>query len=370
MASTKWLQPALSQLEAEGLMRSSRPLPTELIDLCSNDYLGYAAEAVSRETLPVGRAGAGASRLVSGNFPAHEQLESTLAQWLQRDAALLFSSGYAANTGTIPALVGPEDAVFSDQFNHASIIDGCRLSGAKIHVYPHLRLDVLRQQLRQAQGFRRLLLVSESYFSMDGDGPDLAELAGLCREFEAMWLLDEAHALGVFGPCGAGRAAEAGVEPDILVGTFGKALGAQGAFVASSESMRAWLWNRARSFVFSTGISPLLAAVVQQNVQRARQDEAARTALQGLCRGFGERLQPLNLRLPPAQFGPIFPIILGTSEHALRASARLREAGFQAPAIRPPTVPQGTARLRITLNARMDPSLLDRVAAELGAACE
>lgn len=370
MTVLHWLETELLQLKVRGLLRSpedaTRP---DLLDLSSNDYLGYAADPVSRETLAREQGGAGASRLVSGTFPVHDELEGVLAEWLQADAALLFSSGYAANVGVIPALIGPGDAIFSDQLNHASIIDGCRLSGAKIHVYPHLELGVLRAQLQQSQGFRRRLVVSESYFSMDGDGPNLPEMAGICAESGAMWLLDEAHALGVFGPRGAGRAQQAGVRPDVLVGTFGKALGAQGAFVAGSTSLRAWLWNRARGFVFSTSVSPLLAALVLRNVQRGQADDAARSALNELCLDLRRRLDSAGVRLPPGQFGPIFPILLGAPERALTVAARLHEAGFHAPAIRPPTVPEGTSRLRITLNARMDPNILERLGVQLAAAC-
>jgi 8-amino-7-oxononanoate synthase len=370
MAALDWLEAELFQLKTRGSLRDPQaPARTGLIDLSSNDYLGYAADLVSRETLALQRAGAGASRLISGTFPVHEELESALAQWLPSEAALLFSSGYAANVGLIPALVGPGDAVFSDQLNHASIIDGCRLSGAKIHVYPHLDLDALRTQLQQARGFRRLLVFSESYFSMDGDGPNLADLAGICAEFGAMWALDEAHALGVFGPCGAGRAAQAGVHPDVLVGTFGKALGVQGAFVAGSAALRTWLWNRARGFVFSTSVSPLLAALVLRNVQRAQADDAARSKLAELCSELRQRLDSAGIRLPAGQFGPIFPVLLGDPGRAVRVADRLREAGFHAPAIRPPTVPEGASRLRITLNAPLLPSTLDQLAVHLVAAC-
>lgn len=370
MAALDWLETELSQLKSRGLLRSGSDATRDnLIDLCSNDYLGYASDTVSRETLAAERGGAGASRLVSGSLPVHEALEGALAQWMGRETSLLFSSGYTANVGVIPAVVGAGDAIFSDQLNHASIIDGCRLSGAKIHVYPHLDLAALRAQLQQARGFRRLLVVTESYFSMDGDGPSMVELSRICQDVGAMWLLDEAHAVGVFGPRGAGRAAEAGVQPDLLMGAFGKALGAQGAFIAGSEPLRAWLWNRARSFVFSTGVSPLLSALVLHNVRRAQTDDTGRSRLLEACAGLRGRLDQAGVRVPAGQFGPIFPVLLGTLERALQASAQLRKAGFHAPAIRPPTVPEGTARLRITLNARATEPFLDRLAQELAAAC-
>jgi 8-amino-7-oxononanoate synthase len=370
MAALEWLEAELERLKRQGLLRSPTAIVRgDRVDLSSNDYLGYAADPVSRETLALERAGAGASRLVSGTFPVHEELERTLARWLQTEAALLFSSGYAANVATIPALVGPEDAIFSDQLNHASIIDGCRLSGARTFIYPHLDLNALRAQLKETRSFRRLLVVSESYFSMDGDAPALVELQALCREFGAIWMLDEAHALGVFGPRGAGLACEHGVQPDLVVGTFGKALGAQGAFVATTELARTWLWNRARGFVFSTGVSPLLSALVLHNVQRAQADDPARLRLAEACLSLREQLQSSGVPLTAGQFGPIFPVLLGTSERALAASSRLREAGFHAPPIRPPTVPEGTARLRLTLSASTTPEALDRLAREVAAAC-
>jgi 8-amino-7-oxononanoate synthase len=369
MAALEWLETELERLRAQGLLRSPAAQRGDLLDLSSNDYLGYAADPVSRETLLLERGGAGASRLVSGTFPIHEELEGTLAHWLGAEAALLFSSGYAANVAVIPALVGPGDAVFSDQLNHASIIDGCRLSGAQIVVYPHLDLGALREKLQEARGFRRLLVVSESYFSMDGDGPVLSELEALCRQFGAMWVLDEAHAVGVFGPRGVGRAGDSQVKPDLLIGTFGKALGAQGAFVATSDLARTWLWNRARSFVFSTAMSPLLCALALHNVKRAQQDDSGRFRLAEASLSLRERLLSTGVRLPTGQLGPIFPVLLGAPERALAASTRLREAGYHAPAIRPPTVPEGTARLRLTLNANATSPLLDRLAREVAAAC-
>jgi 8-amino-7-oxononanoate synthase len=370
MSAVDWLEDELSQLKSRGLLRDPGSARSSgLVDVCSNDYLGYALEAVSRETSVLERAGAGASRLVSGSFPIHEELEGALAQWLGHEAALLFSSGYMANLSTISALVGPGDAVFSDRLNHASIVDGCRLSGARVYVYPHLQLGRLREQLAEARGFRRLLVVSESYFSMDGDGPQLQELAEICRESAAMLMLDEAHALGIFGARGSGRAQEAGCTPDILVGTFGKALGAHGAFVAGSVSLRTWLWNRARGFVFSTGTSPSFAALLLQRVRRIQRDDAGRATLLAQCAPFAQELAGRGVALPMSQFGPIFPIILGSSERALRAAGRLREAGFYSPAIRPPTVPEGSARLRITLTTTLDDVTRGHLARELGAAC-
>lgn len=347
------LEGELAGLERVGLLR--RPPAgdaDELLDLCSNDYLGYAA--LPWPTAPA-RSGAGASRLVTGNRSAHDQAEAALADWLGGEAALLFSSGYAANVGTVAALAGPGDVIVSDALNHASLIDGCRLSGATIRVYPHLDISGADAALAGAAGARRRWLISESYFSMDGDIPDLRALRALCDRHDAALMVDEAHALGVFGDQGRGLCAEAGVRPDILVGTGGKSLGLHGAFVVGSAALRLWLWNRARSFVFSTGISPALATAFMARVAQVRADEDARTRLTARCTELRTGLMTLG-SVPPGR-GPVIPWVLGESGVAVAASTRLRERGVLVQAIRPPTVPAGTARLRIT--ARADLSVVD-----------
>jgi 8-amino-7-oxononanoate synthase len=347
------LEEELAGLERAGLLR--RPLAggTEgLLDLCSNDYLGYAARPWP--TAPT-RSGAGASRLVTGNRSAHDQAEDALASWLGGEAALLFSSGYAANVGTLAALAGPGDVIVSDALNHASIIDGCRLSGATIRVFPHLDVAAAEAALAGAAGARRRWLVTESCFSMDGDIPDLAALRSLADRHDAALMVDEAHALGVFGEQGRGLCAEAGIRPDILVGTGGKSLGLHGAFVVGSAALRLWLWNRARSFVFSTGISPALAAALEARVAQVQADDAGRAALSARCAELRRGLEALGgVR---SGRGPVIPWVIGEPAAAVAASLRLRAEGVLVQAIRPPTVPAGTARLRIT--ARADLSAAD-----------
>ncbi|MFO0756033.1 MAG: 8-amino-7-oxononanoate synthase [Byssovorax sp.] len=366
------LEQELAHLEARGLLRSptaaARPGPA-LLNLCSNDYLGYAGEPWS-SAQPWGaagergnageRGGAGASRLVSGNDPAHEDAEAALAAWVGTESALLFSSGYAANLGTIAALAGPGDVLFSDAYNHASIIDGCRLSGAKIRVIPHLDHDALARALGEERAARRRWVVTESYFSMDGDSPDLRRLRALADEHDAALLVDEAHALGVFGPSGRGLAAEAGVQPDVTIGTGGKALGLQGAFVLGSATLRTWLWNRARSFVFSTGLSPLLGRALAARVARASADESGRARLRENEIFLRKGLAELGLEGVEKGRGPVIPWVLGEPAAALDLSRRLREHGVLVQAIRPPTVPPGTARLRITVHAGLGPGDLHR----------
>jgi 8-amino-7-oxononanoate synthase len=349
------LDAELASLADQGLLREP-PVPQTpgdgLLDLCSNDYLGYAAEPWPAQE-PNGRSGAGASRLVSGNDRAHEEVEATLASWLGAEAALLFSSGYAANVGVLSALARPGDVVVSDALNHASIIDGCRLSGATIRVVPHRDAAAVGAALRASTSARRRWVVTESYFSMDGDIPDLAALRTLCDDHDAALIVDEAHALGTLGTLGTGLCAEAGIRPDVLIGTAGKALGLHGAFVVGSRPLRLWLWNRARSFVFSTGVSPTLATALHHRVRRALGDDAGRARLAANARRLREGLADLGVPGVRDGRGPVIPWIAGAPDQAVQLSRRLREHGVLVQAIRPPTVPAGTSRLRITATARL-----------------
>jgi 8-amino-7-oxononanoate synthase len=323
--------------------------------LCSNDYLGYQsrnllrpfAEQAARHN-PVG---AGASRLVSGEHAAHAELEQALAAWLRTEKSLVFSSGYAANVGLIASLAGEDDLIVSDELNHASIIDGCRLSHADVAVVPHLAVEAIRHALAGSRA-RRRWVVTESYFSMDGDSPDLRALRRTCDEFDAALIVDEAHAIGVFGPEGRGVAAESGVQADVTVGTLGKALGAQGAFVAGSAALCAWLWNRARSFGFSTGISPLVCAIAASAVDLARRDDEGRARLATVSARLRAGLAAIGMAAS-SRTGPILPIILGTEALALTWGRRLADLQVDVQPIRPPTVPAGTSRLRLTASAAL-----------------
>lgn len=339
-----------------------------LLDLSSNDYLGLARCRVSRETLDAldVPGGAGASRLIHGTHPTHLQLEHALANWVSQPAALLFSSGYAANVGTIAALAGPEDIIFSDELNHASLIDGCRLSRARTIIYPHLDLHALGRSLENTPTTGHRWVVTESYFSMNGDSPDLQGLASLCETATASLVVDEAHALGVFGPAGSGLLNAAGVQPDVLIGTLGKALGSQGAFVAGTPDLRLYLWNRARSLVFSTAPSPLLARFTLRQLHRAIASDDARARLHRTCTQLRQALRAAGVPVATSH-GPIVPILLGDNDTVLAAAAELRRYGIRAQAIRPPTVPLGTARLRITLNATLDEAEVPRIADALTA---
>ncbi|HEU4410503.1 MAG TPA: 8-amino-7-oxononanoate synthase [Polyangiaceae bacterium] len=351
----------LERLEREGLLRERRAPPPGALVLSSNDYLGLARGPLAPAEGPAPDPGAGASRLVSGERPEHRELERDLAAWLGAPAALAFSSGYAANVGLLTALAGPGDLVVSDALNHASIVDGCRLSRARVAVVAHRDAGAVARALAEhrPEGGRRFV-VTESYFSMDGDSPDLAALRRVADDHGAALLVDEAHALGVFGPEGRGLASAQGVRPDALVGTFGKALGAQGAFVAGSADLVAWLWNRARTFVYSTGLSPLVASLVRANVAVARRADAPRARLAALAERLRGALRALGYRVPEASHGPVVPLLVGPSRAALELSSALAERGLWVPAIRPPTVPEGSARLRVTLHARLPEAELER----------
>lgn len=359
----------LEQLDREGLRRRRpEPLPTGELSFCSNDYLGLASRPA-----PPAACGAGASRLIAGERDEHRRLERALAGWLRTEDALVFTSGYAANIGTLAALAGPGDLIVSDALNHASIIDGARLSRARVARVPHNDAGAVALALAERSEARAWVAV-ETYYSMDADGPDLAVLRRVCDEHGAGLVVDEAHALGVLGPSGRGRCAEAGIAPDVLIGTLGKAFGGQGAFVAGRAVLRDWLWNRARSFVFSTGLAPVSAAAAG----RALQDVLERPELAAHVRAMADRLRSGLTRAgalpflggPPAcsqadaarllGFGHIVPLVVGTPARAVRLSERLRSRGIAAPAIRPPTVSVGTARIRFTVTALHEEADIDR----------
>lgn len=351
----RYLEAGLRELEADGLLRSPNLLDAECLVLSSNDYLGYARRPIEglRQA-----AGSGSSRLVAGNHECHVKAERVLADWVGLESALLFSSGYAANVGLLSALVGSEDVVISDVLNHASIVDGCRLSRARVVVVPHLDASAVEHSLRGASGARRRWVVTESYFSMDADTPDLRALRRLCDDHDAGLIVDEAHALGVFGARGAGFCAQTGIAPDALVGTLGKAVGLQGAFVAGPEVLRQWLWNRARSFVFSTGLSPVLAAAATERVPEVQADNAARSRLLAVAARLRGAIEEGGGRV--LGLGPIIPWVVGSASKAVELSGALLQRRIAVPAIRPPTVPPGSSRLRVSASASLTDAEVDQ----------
>ncbi|HTU17058.1 MAG TPA: 8-amino-7-oxononanoate synthase [Gemmataceae bacterium] len=366
-----WMDDDLEERRRRGLYRVRRRLQSaqgsrvrlrgrELINFSSNDYLALAADprlarAAARAARRYG-CGAGASALVSGCTPPLRSLERTLAGWEGAEAALVFSSGYAANLALISSLAGRPDAVFSDALNHASLIDGCRLSRAAVHIYRHNNLDHLAALLRtQGRQARRRLIVSDSVFSMDGDLVPLAGLMDLAERFDCLLLLDEAHATGVLGEQGRGvtdllPAGSWSWERVVKVATLSKALGAQGGFVCGSRRLITWLVNQARPYIFSTALSPLIAAAARRAVEVVRQEPERRRHVLALAERLRRELRELG-GVVGDSCCQIVPLIVGDAREAVRLSRCLEEQGLLVPAIRPPSVPDGTARLRISVTA-------------------
>ncbi len=364
---------ALAELQTRGLLRE--PLEVEPLDrgrariggkevvvLCSNDYLGLARapELAKAAGLAAERwgTGAGASRLISGTYEPHRRAEKDLAGLVGAEDSVLFMSGYQANLGAITSAVGEGDWVISDALNHASLIDGCRLSRATVRVVPHLDLDAMEAALRERPPGANAWLISEALFSMDGDEADLAGLASLARRNDAGLLVDEAHSLGVFGKRGAGLCAEAGITPDMLVGTLGKAFGSSGAFVAGAQATTKWIVNRARSFIYTTAVAPPVAAAASAATQIVLASDERRTKVLELAAMARQLLAAADIRVGGR--GPILPVPIGDDTRAMAISRSLLEQGFFVQGIRPPTVPRGTARLRLTVSAAHDPDDVSR----------
>lgn len=367
----------LEELRTRSLYRQLREISTaqgpevsldgqHLVNFSSNDYLGLANDprlrAAAIATIHEFGVGAGASRLICGTQSPHVRLERALAEWKQTESALTFCSGYTAALGTIPALVTPKDVVILDKLCHASLVDGVRLSGAVLRVFPHNHLEKVKSHLewaRREHPRARILIVTESVFSMDGDLAPLPELCELKQRFDALLLLDEAHAVGVFGPNGRGLAAAAGLDQqvDVQMGTLSKALGVSGGYICGSRHLIDWLINRTRSFIFSTAPPPVLAGAALAAVELLNSPEGEERR-QLLAR----KIDLLSVQLPDPPMGAraiktgsaIFPWIVGNEQAALDLSENLKRAGFLVPAIRYPTVAQGSARLRITGTASHD----------------
>jgi 8-amino-7-oxononanoate synthase len=373
----------LAELEELGLYRRLRMVsgpqgPRVVLDgrpvllLCSNNYLGLAdhprvREAAADAAMRWG-VGAGASRLVSGAMTAHRRLEEALAEFEGTEAALLFGSGYLANLGVVSSLVGRGEVVFSDELNHASIIDGCRLSRAETFVYEHCDVDHLAYGLRQAEG-RGALIVTDGVFSMDGDIAPLAEIVELARRYDARVIVDEAHGTGALGPGGRGAVADAGLdgEVDVVVGTLGKALGSYGAYVACDAEMAQYLINTARSLIFSTALPPPAAAGALAALDLLREQPRRVDKLQANADTLRSALHHEGFEVTGAQT-QIVPLIVGDAQLAMRVCEAALERGVFAQAIRPPTVPEGTSRLRLAVMASHTRSELREAAQTLSRA--
>jgi 8-amino-7-oxononanoate synthase len=370
----------LADLGQRGLLRQRRVLESpqgarvtvggrEYVAFCSNDYLGLAAHPQLIEAAREGAArhgvGAGASHLILGHSAPHHELEGKLAAFVESPGALLFSTGYMANIGVVTALTGREDAVFADRLNHASLNDAALLSRAAFKRYPHLDLDSLARLLRASRA-RRKLVVTDAVFSMDGDIAPLPELIALCERHDAWLLLDDAHGFGVLGPEGRGTLAHFGARSPrvITMATLGKAAGVFGAFVAGEAEVVQTLVQRARPYIYSTATPPLMAVALSKSLDLIRDGEWRRERLRALIARLRDRLKPKRWRLMPSQTA-IQPLVIGSNDEAVAVSAQLARDGLLVPAIRPPTVPQGTARLRISLSAAHTVHDVERLAASL-----
>lgn len=374
------LAAALAQREADGLYRSRRIVggpqgPEMVVDgrriltFCSNDYLGLAADPRVAEAMREGIArygvGAGAAHLINGHSHAHHALEEELADFTGRERALLFSTGYMANLGVISALVGRADTVLEDRLNHASLIDGGVLARARLKRYAHADPVQLGELLGAAAG--RRLVVSDGVFSMDGDVAPLPGLSEQCARHAAWLMVDDAHGLGVVGPEGRGSVSAAGLDASqvpILVGTLGKALGTAGAFVAGSRDLIETLIQQARPYVYTTAMPPAIAAATRASLRLCRAESFRRERLGALIRRFRDGGQRLGLPLMSSDT-PIQPILLGDTTLATRWSELLYRKGVLVTAIRPPTVPEGGARLRVTLSAAHTQAHIDALLAVL-----
>ncbi len=382
-----WIDEELRRRQQAGLLRTLPPPLTtagaivevagkSIINFASNDYLGLAADSrLSQAAITsftqqgVGR---GASPLVSGRSMVHEALEKRLAEFFATEAALLFPTSFAANAGIIPALAGGGDAIYGDAKNHASIIDGCRLSRARRHIYPHVDVSALEGLLTNGKKYRRRLIVTDTLFSMDGDLAHLPQLAELAHQHDAMLMVDEAHAVGVFGPTGRGVVEHfAATHPelpqrvDIRVGSFGKALGAAGGFVCGSAALIQWLANVARTYVFSTAHPAAISAAALVALDLVDREPERRRGLLARAARLRERLRDAGWDTGRSE-SQILPVMLGSAERTMQISGQLRERGIWAPGIRPPSVPEGQSLLRLGFTAGHTAEMVERLIEALG----
>jgi len=356
----------LEQRKEAGLYRTRRQISgpqqpvltsdgNRLLSFCSNDYLGLASHPANidalRSALSETGLGGASSHLICGHHEAHHRLEERLAAFTKRSSALFFSTGYMANLGVISALAGRGDTVFSDRLNHASIIDGCILSRAKVRRYAHGDVAQLAAMLSETSGHK--LVVTDGVFSMDGDVAPLRALAQVCKDHHALLVVDDAHGFGVLGPQGRGSVAELGLSEEdvpVLVGTLGKAAGTSGAFVAGPAVLMDYLVQKARTYIYTTAMPPAVALASCASLDLIERDDERRTHLQALIERFRREATALGYQLM-ASYTPIQPIMIGDNWVALALSQALEERGLLVTAIRPPTVPAGEARLRVTFSA-------------------
>ncbi len=362
-----FLKERLEFLKKAGLYRALRPLggpqsATAVIDgkrvlqLSSNNYLGLAnhprLKTAAKEAIEKYGSGSGASRLVCGNLELNEKLEDRIARLKKKESALLFNTGYMANIGILSALMGEGDVIFSDEFNHASIIDGCMMSKAQIKVYPHKNMDVLEDLLKESKQFKHRLIVTDGIFSVDGDILPLPDLVSLAKRYECILMVDDAHATGVLGANGGGTGEYFSLEDeiDISMGTLGKALGGFGAFVAGSYELREFLINRARPFIFTTGLPPAVIASGIAALELLEEEPEIRVRLWENVGFFRKKIKELGFDTLNSET-QIIPVLVGDASLTMQMGEMLLEEGVFIQGIRPPTVPQDSSRLRITIMA-------------------
>jgi 8-amino-7-oxononanoate synthase len=379
-----WIHAELQTLVDDGLFRRRREVTPlsggrylvdgrEVWDFASNDYLGLASDsrvvAAASDVLNSHGVGAKASPLVSGRTDLHAKLERELADFEGAPAAILFPTGMAANVGTVTSLASADDVVFSDRLNHASLIDGSRLSGAKLRIYRHDDLANLDESLAR-ESARRKFIVTDSVFSMDGDLAPLAELCEIGERHSAAVIVDEAHGTGVFGQRGRGVAELLNVENRVAVrvGTLSKAIGTIGGFVTGSQALIDFLWNKARTQIYSTALPPAVCAAAIAAIQIIRSEPSRRERLQAAAKTFRDQLRQAGVSPLTGSVGPIVPIVLNEPQAAIAVAEQLFSDGFLVGAIRPPTVPRGTSRLRVTLHANIPDDVMQSLASCLSKA--
>jgi len=360
----EFINQELESLKESGLYRELRTIEKingphitikgkELINFCSNDYLGLSQHLkIKEKAIEIIKdfgLGAGASRLISGHTIIHEELEKKIAKFKGREAAIVFPTGYMANLGVITSLVDEKDTVIIDRLNHASIIDACRLSRAKLQVYPHKDVSTLEKILQRSTSYRRRLIITDSVFSMDGDLAPLPEICKLAQKYQAMLMIDEAHATGVIGKTGRGLEEYYEMEGkvDIVMGTLSKALGSLGGFVAASNELIEYLRNKARSFIYTTALSPSICAASLVAIEIIENQAELISKLWQNIEFFSHRLSSLV----PRPSSAIIPILIGELDKTMEISNKLFDHGIFLSGIRPPTVPKGQCRLRLTITA-------------------
>ena len=371
-----FLQEELEELRAKDLYRKIRTLDPlqgawarwegrDILLFCGNDYLGLSRHPrvlqAAREALKSHGMGSGAARLISGSSGFHEQLETKIAAFKQKEKALLFTAGYLANLGILTALAGQGDCIVMDKLCHASIIDGARLSGAQIRVFPHKNYERLDEILKGSAGFQKRIVVTDTVFSMDGDIADLETLGCLREKYGFMLVVDDAHGTGVLGPQGGGATeGKISEKVDIVMGTLSKAAGCFGGFAAASGELIDYLINFSRPFIYATSLPPVICASALEALRVMETEPAIRERLWKIARDLHERLGALGLEMEPLT-SPIIPIKIGSEKEAVRISQSLLEQGVLVPAIRTPTVPKGKARLRVTASALHEEKDIERL---------